>query len=319
MPAAVVSFGQKVSVRRRGTVSLPCVVVGVPTPRRAWARTDGAPAVGDTVSVAPDGTLRISDAQRQHSANYTCTASNANGSDQITHQVQVQGKWQTGRGAAGDGQTCVLTCFATKPSFSAFFAVAPGAPSVRVSSTSSSSVQLQWSVADSGGSAIRGYLLNFRREDGEWEERPLPADATTYRLDGLDCGSQYQLQVMAVNAVGSGPASTPLVARTSGSPPSQSPSHEFVETNVNGVGLRLGTWVENNCPIYGFSIQFREKGHEEWQTAASNALPPETFTLTGLWPGSTYQVGSKRRFACSHRHGLVVQALRGVLAVKAEC
>ncbi|KAJ1530753.1 hypothetical protein ONE63_005607 [Megalurothrips usitatus] len=261
VPAAVVSFGQRVSVRRRGSVALPCVVVGVPTPRRSWSRADGVLAVGDAVSVGLDGTLRITDAQRQHSANYTCTATNANGSDQIVYSVQVQ--------------------------------VAPGAPTVRVASTSSSSVQLQWTVSDTGGSAIRGYLLNFRREEGEWEERTLPADATSYRLTGLDCGSQYQLQMMAVNAVGSGPASGPLVARTDGGAPGRPAAAEFLELpsgGAGGVGLRLGAWADNGCPIATFSVQYREKGREEWVTATSSVHPPDTFPLTGLWPGSTYQV-----------------------------
>ncbi|XP_052129244.1 cell adhesion molecule Dscam2-like isoform X4 [Frankliniella occidentalis] len=267
VPAAVVSFGQRLTVRRRGAVSLPCAVVGVPTPRRSWSRADGAPTVGDAVTVAPDGTLRLLDAQRQHSANYTCTAANANGSDQIVYQVQVQ--------------------------------VPPGAPSVRVASTSSSSVQLQWAVSDTGGSAIRGYLLNYRREEGEWEERTLAADSTSYRLTGLDCGSQYQLQMMAVNAVGSGPASTPLVARTDGGPPGRPAPDDFVEPNANGVTLRLGAWVDNGCPILSFSVQYREKGREEWLTAASSVSGVgghegghglDTFPLTGLWSGYVYQV-----------------------------
>ncbi|KAK3930875.1 Down syndrome cell adhesion molecule-like protein Dscam2 [Frankliniella fusca] len=279
VPAAIVSFGQRVTVRRRGAASLPCVVVGVPTPRRSWSRADGAPTVGDAVTVAPDGTLRILDAQRQHSANYTCTAANANGSDQIVYQVQVQ--------------------------------VPPGAPTVRVASTSSSTVHLQWTVSDTGGSAIRGYLLNFRREDGEWEERALSAESTTHRLTGLDCGSQYQLQLMAVNAVGSGPASTPVVARTDGGPPGRPAAEDFLEPGASGVVLRLGAWADNGCPIQSFSVQYREKGREEWLTFASSVSGPgavlgqqgqqagglegggalqDALPLTGLWTGYTYQV-----------------------------
>lgn len=71
-------------------------MVGIPPPRRAWSRADGSlggsPPAGEAVQVAPDGTLRILDAQRQHSGNYTCTAANSNGSDQITYSVQVQGE-----------------------------------------------------------------------------------------------------------------------------------------------------------------------------------------------------------------------------------
>ena len=41
--------------------------------------------------MAPDGSLRILDAQRQHTGNYTCTAANSNGAEHITYSVRVQG------------------------------------------------------------------------------------------------------------------------------------------------------------------------------------------------------------------------------------
>lgn len=97
-------------------------------------------------------------------------------------------------------------------------------------------------------------------------------------------------QVMAVNAVGSGPASGPLVAHTDGGPPAKPSAHEFLEPNASAVGLHLSAWSDNGCPILTFSVQYREKGHEEWLTAASNMHGRDTFPLTGLWPGSTYQV-----------------------------
>ena len=95
---------------------------------------------------------------------------------------------------------------------------------------------------------------------------------------------------MAVNAVGSGPASSPLVARTDGGPPGKPSGHEFLEPNASAVGLHLGAWSDNGCPILTFSVQYRQKGHEEWLTAASSVRGRDTFPLTGLLPGFTYQV-----------------------------
>lgn len=74
--------------------------------------------------------------------------------------------------------------------------VPPSAPAVGVTSTGTSWVHLQWSVVDTGGSAVRGFVVNYRQqEQGEWEEQPVPRDTTSYRLNGLICGIDYHVQV----------------------------------------------------------------------------------------------------------------------------
>jgi Down syndrome cell adhesion protein len=145
--------------------------------------------------------------------------------------------------------------------------VPPSAPVLRVAARGSTWLQFQWSNVENGGSAVRGFLLNFRREDGgEWEERSLPRDATFYRLHGLSCGTEYQLQLMAYNAVGSGAPSPTLPSRTDGAQPLKPSYSEFIESNPSNITLHLKTWADNGCPITSFSIEYRETVQEDWLT-----------------------------------------------------
>ncbi|XP_069693341.1 cell adhesion molecule Dscam2-like isoform X2 [Periplaneta americana] len=257
--AAIISFGETISVRRRGSVLLSCLAVGIPPPDRSWYGIEGKSVVGDPFHLQPNGSLYISDIQRQHQGNYTCSVTNAHGSDEISYFLRVL--------------------------------VPPSAPVVRVAARGSTWLQVQWSNVENGGSAVRGFLLNFRREDGgEWEERSLPRDATFHRLHGLSCGTEYQLQLMAYNAVGSGAPSLTLTARTDGAHPIK-PSHsEFIESNPNNVTLHLKTWSENGCPITSFSIEYRETVQEDWLTVGNNVQNKDSFTITGLWPGTRYML-----------------------------
>ncbi|XP_047103802.1 Down syndrome cell adhesion molecule-like protein Dscam2 [Schistocerca piceifrons] len=256
VPAAIVSFGDTVSVRRRGSVQLPCVAVGIPSPERSWTAHEN-PVMGNAFSIQHDGTLHISDVQKHHEENYTCTVSNSEGEDHISYFLQVL--------------------------------VAPSAPLLQVSGTSTSWIQLKWNPVKNGGSAVRGYLLNFRKEGGgEWEERLLPRDATLYQLQGLTCGTEYHLQLFAFNSIGSGAPSELLVVRTNGSRPVKPNFSEFISVNITTVILNFKSWRDNGCPIISFGVEYRESSQQDWITAGNNLAVREHFPVMGLWPGTTY-------------------------------
>ncbi|KAG8228350.1 hypothetical protein J437_LFUL006801 [Ladona fulva] len=258
VPAAIISFGQIISVLRRSSRQLPCVVVGTPEPERAWTNGEGSPISGSHFAVMQDGSLSISDAQRRYEGNYTCTARNIEGSDQITYTVRVQ--------------------------------VAPSAPHLHVTSTSTTSLHLQWVAGDMGGSAIRGYSLTYKHERGEWEEKKLPRSATSYKLEDLSCGSEYRLYLMAFNSVGSGAPSDTVKASTDGSPPGKPLQREFLTPNTSSVMLNLRRWEDNGCEISHFILEYREEGKEEWLTVGRNVQTKDNFSIMGLWPATEYTV-----------------------------
>nr|CAD7393337.1 unnamed protein product [Timema cristinae] len=326
---------KRMSSGRRGSVQMPCLAVGIPLPKRHWFNVEGIHLAGDPFTIQSDGTLHIIEVQRQHQGNYTCSISNANGSDQITYFLRVLAA--TGIMSYGVrnreldstptetknemdivinharsftwtsvmcGDVWLITMYLNlvsvlynaEPSEDAtlqltptdLFTVvlpdappspikgvphdaplglAPSAPVVRVAATSSDWLQLQWSTTDNGGSAIRGYFLNFRKEEGgEWEERAIQRDATFFRLHKLDCGTQYQLQMMAYNAVGSGSPSSVVIAHTDGDIPIKPTYLDFIEVNTSNITLRLKSWGDNGCPIISYSIEYKESSQQDWLT-----------------------------------------------------
>jgi hypothetical protein len=90
--AGIISFGETISVRRRGSVLLPCLAVGIPPPERTWYGIEGKPIVGDSFHLHSNGSLYITDIQRPHQGNYTCAVNNVHGSDEISYFLRVLGK-----------------------------------------------------------------------------------------------------------------------------------------------------------------------------------------------------------------------------------
>nr|CAD7577106.1 unnamed protein product [Timema californicum] len=147
-------------------------------------------------------------------------------------------------------------------------AIPPTAPLLLATTITLNSVQLQWKQGDNGGAAVKGFLLAYRREFGEWEEISVERRATTYLLDGLRCGTRYQFRMAAFNKIGSGSASSLEVARTKGGKPIAPPSARFLKINSTSVHLILSAWQDADCPILYFVVESRRDGptnENEWR------------------------------------------------------
>lgn len=62
-----------------------------------------------------------------------------------------------------------------------------------------------------------GYILNYKHESEEWQTIDIAADASSYTLKELRCGSLYHLYLSAYNRVGTGSPSDVLSVSTKGS------------------------------------------------------------------------------------------------------
>ena len=58
--------------------------------------------------------------------------------------------------------------------------------------------------------------MSYKQEFGEWQEVMIDPDRKTYTLDGVKCGTSYQLFLTAVNSVGNGKPSSVVTATTKG-------------------------------------------------------------------------------------------------------
>ncbi|XP_026677046.1 Down syndrome cell adhesion molecule-like protein Dscam2 [Diaphorina citri] len=151
-PAAIISFGEVISIKSRQSISLRCLSVGSPAPKRSWHKSDAK----SLFAIQADGSLEISSIEPSHSGNYTCSVSNNLGSDSITYSLLVL--------------------------------MPPSAVILQLVDKGSSWLDLEWRVENNGGSPIRGFILKFKRSDlTDWNDITLPRDMHSYKLKDLIC------------------------------------------------------------------------------------------------------------------------------------
>ncbi|XP_014609542.1 PREDICTED: Down syndrome cell adhesion molecule-like protein Dscam2 isoform X8 [Polistes canadensis] len=258
--AAIYAFGMAFVIPWKRDVTLPCQSVGKPEPSVTWKQWGQMVKPSARISMLQDGSLQITELHREDSGNYTCFVENRHGSDQITHRLIVQ--------------------------------VPPAAPLLHAISATSNSINVQWKNGDDGGSMIRGYILHYKRESGEWEEVKVSHKMSSFVLSRLWCGNDYQMYLTAYNLIGMGSPSEIVKARTEGSKPEDSPgsADKFITVNVSWITLHLNSWNDGGCPITYFELEFRKNGEDTWTLVSSNIEVQKTYTLSELLPGTSYDI-----------------------------
>ena len=172
-----------------------------------------------------------------------------------------------------------------------FDAVPPAAPVLVVTSVMQKAVQLQWKQGDTGGAAVRMFLLAYRSvgeggETGEWDEISVEPAVSTRLLEGLICGTRYQFRLAAVNKIGSGSASSVVDVTTKGSKPEAPKSERFLLINATSVTLLLDSWQDGGCHIKMFSIEYNEYsealGRSNWKLGNDSFIFCEFCSTTAL-------------------------------------
>lgn len=152
------------------------------------------------------------------------------------------------------------------------FSVPPAAPILHAIGTSSNSINVQWKMTDDGDSPIKGYILHYKRESGEWEEFKVSHKVNTFVLSRLWCGNDYQVYMTAYNRIGMGKPSKIFKATTKGSKPDDSPGNgdKFVTVNVSWITLHLSMWNDGGCPITYFELEYKKSGEGIWTLVSNN-------------------------------------------------
>ncbi|XP_071439149.1 cell adhesion molecule Dscam2-like [Hetaerina americana] len=256
--AAIYSFGQQVIVPWKQEVRLPCQHVGKPEPSVGWRQWGQPVKMGSRFKLLGDGSLLIMDLRRDDSGNYTCHVENRHGSDEITHRLTVQ--------------------------------VPPSAPLLHATSTSSSSINLQWKQGDDGGSPIEGFVLHYKKDLGDWEEKKVSRKESSHILNKLLCGTSYQMFINAYNKIGMGNPSETIIASTDGGKPGLIPPMEFISVNSTSVTLRLDKWNDGGCPILYFELNYRRKDEALWTQVSNSIEFQSSFTIKNLQPSTEYHL-----------------------------
>lgn len=91
------------------------------------------------------------------------------------------------------------------------------------------------------------------------ETTQIPPNTSEYTLEGLSCGTRYQLYATSFNSIGTGEASDILNTRTKGAKPGVPPAQKFIEVSQNSVTLHLSAWDDGGCPMLYFVVEYKAR------------------------------------------------------------
>ncbi|NWV73597.1 SDK2 protein, partial [Dasyornis broadbenti] len=172
---------------------------------------------------------------------------------------------------------------------------------VTLRTASETSLRLRWmpllEQEYNGNADSVGYRIRYARADG----RGQPAlhvirdrVEREFTLEDLEEWTEYRVQVQAFNAIGSGPWSPSVLARTRESVPSSGPSNvSAVATSSSSLMVRWNDIPEADCNglILGYKVLYKEKGSEaraRFWLAEGNAS--RSAQLTGLAKYTLYEI-----------------------------
>ena len=165
-------------------------------------------------------------------------------------------------------------------------ATVPGQPAITATSRGNGTISITWAQASDGGSAVTGY--EYSTDGGTtWSTAVPTADPfaiTTLSSDGttpVANGTQYPVEIRAVNGIGVSPASTPV----SVSPAAAPAAPTVVLTPGNGsLNVQVTLTDDGGSPVTGYDYSL--DGGPFVPTGTSGT----SFTVTGLANGTSYSV-----------------------------
>lgn len=92
MPAAIGNFHSTIQTKWHVDIDLPCITSGAPTPNVKWT-FNGQPIDLQRSVIYENFTLHLESVTNMETGNYTCTAWNVYGSENVTTSLLVVGKY----------------------------------------------------------------------------------------------------------------------------------------------------------------------------------------------------------------------------------
>ncbi|XP_076757588.1 tyrosine-protein phosphatase Lar isoform X5 [Xylocopa sonorina] len=251
------------------SLNLTCVAVGSPMPYVKWRK-------GPSTDLTPDDNLPVGKnvlmlTDIQESVNYTCTAASDLGVIETPAMVKVQSL--------------------------------PSAPeNVQVSDITATSVKLTWSYKGPG--ELQYYVIQHKPKHVNQAFAEISGITTMYyHVRSLSPYTEYELYVIAVNAIGRGPPSAPVTVTTGETKPGTAP--RAVQARPLSSSTMVIQWDEPETPngqVTGYKVYYTMDPNQQmasWQyqmvdnsqlTTISDLTPHTIYTirvqaLTSVGPG----------------------------------
>ncbi|XP_054991879.1 receptor-type tyrosine-protein phosphatase delta isoform X3 [Sorex araneus] len=240
-----------------GSVNITCVAVGSPMPYVKWMLGAEDLTPEDDMPIGRN-VLELNDVRQ--SANYTCVAMSTLGVIEAIAQITVKAL--------------------PKP---------PGTPVVTESTATS--ITLTW---DSGNpEPVSYYIIQHKPKNSEEAYKEIDGVATTrYSVAGLSPYSDYEFRVVAVNNIGRGPPSEPVLTQTSEQAPSSAPRD--VQARMLSSTTILVQWKEPEEPngqIQGYRVYYTMDPTQHVNNWMKHNVADSLITTIGsLVPQKTYSV-----------------------------
>ncbi|XP_026825719.1 tyrosine-protein phosphatase Lar isoform X4 [Ooceraea biroi] len=259
------------------SLNLTCVAVGAPMPFVKWKKDPAIDLTPDDNLPVGKNVLVLTDIQE--SANYTCTAASDLGVIETTTMVKVQSL--------------------------------PGPPeNVQVSDITATSVKLSWSYK--GPDELQYYVIQHKPKHVNQAFAEISGITTMYyHVRSLSPYTEYELYVIAVNSIGRGPPSAPVIVTTGettestngGAKPGTAPRK--VQVRPLSSSTMVIQWDEPETPngqVTGYKVYYTTDPNQpmaSWQyqmvdnsqlTTISELTPHTIYTirvqaLTSVGPG----------------------------------
>ena len=204
----------------------------------------------------------------------------------VGHSVAISASSQVvvaGTSAGGDDDVAVVVLTGTGPA---------GAPSGLGATIGNVQVVLAWTApASDGGSPITGYKVERSADAGvSWTVLTASTGSatTSYTATGLTNGAAYSFRISAVNAVGTGTAST-----TASATPDVVPGTPTSVATVSGNGVATVSWIapasNGGTALTGFTVAWTSNAVQGVISGSATVTAATTsYMATGLVNGATY-------------------------------
>ena len=153
-------------------------------------------------------------------------------------------------------------------------------------------LEVSWIEPANNGAEIEYYELQYRSDDSEpWEPDGRRITATSATIEDLENGTEYEVQVRAVNRVGESEW-TASGRGTPVAPARAARRHLSASTVTPGDGVLEVSWIEpanNAVEIEYYELQYRSDDSEPWEPDGRR-ITATSATIEDLENGTDYEV-----------------------------